>query len=223
MHFHHLCHVRIVMRHVLVVSEPHHGVLLAGRSTQLFLSRFNGFHSRDQPPCRRSVFALNHLESLRSDKLVSLPYSGIFIFPFSLRVGHLLVFHRGECTTESPLLAGSSLDCSYRLSRSFGPLNRREVGLSVSISGSSRGIPASLTSSSELGLESRFGVGGRYQDADSSNTTSRLTRACLVRGLLSDQDALLGLCVQLPPFFLRYMHIRNATEHPQVSQVRLCL
>ena len=38
---------------------------------------------------------------------------------------------------------------------------------------------------------------------------------------VTDQDTFLGLCVQLPPFLLRYMHIRDATEHPQVSQVRL--
>ena len=33
--------------------------------------------------------------------------------------------------------------------------------------------------------------------------------------MVSNQDAFLGLRIQLPPFLLRYMHIRNAIEHPQ--------
>ena len=38
---------------------------------------------------------------------------------------------------------------------------------------------------------------------------------------VADQDAFLGLSIQFPPFLLRYMHIHNATEYSQVSQVRL--
>ena len=82
--------------------------------------------------------------------------------PFSLRVSRPLGFLRGECTAESPLLAGSSSDWSNRLSLPFGPLNRNEIGLSsrVLTSGSSRGISTLMTSLSELGLELRSGVRG---------------------------------------------------------------
>ena len=72
---------------------------------------------------------------------------------------------------------------------------------------------------------------GNYHDADSSNTTSRLTRACLVGGVITlitllfvrvaDQDTLLVFGVQLPPLLLRHMHIHDATGNPQVSKVRL--
>ena len=33
---------------------------------------------------------------------------------------------------------------------------------------------------------------------------------------VANQDALLGFRVQLPPFLLRHMHIRDATENSQV-------
>ena len=39
-HFRHPRHVRIMMRHVLVAFEPHHGVLMAGRSAQSLLCPF---------------------------------------------------------------------------------------------------------------------------------------------------------------------------------------
>ena len=100
-------------------------------------------------------------DSRQSDSFLSVPEFGTFLFPFSLRVNRLLGFLRGECTAESPLLAGSSSDWSNRLSRPLGPLNRSEIGLSVSISGSSGGISASLTSSSELGLELGLGASTR--------------------------------------------------------------
>ena len=47
-------------------------------------------------------------DSLRSNSSLSVPYSDIFFFPFSFPVSHLLGFLRGDCTTESALLAGSS-------------------------------------------------------------------------------------------------------------------
>ena len=72
-------------------------------------------------------------DSRRSDSFLSVPESDTFLFPFSLYVSRLLGFLRGECTADSPLLAGSSSDWSYRLSRSFGPLNRSEIGLSSRI------------------------------------------------------------------------------------------
>ena len=47
-------------------------------------------------------------DSRQSDSFLSVPESDTFFFPCSLRVSRLLGFLRGECTTESPLLAGSS-------------------------------------------------------------------------------------------------------------------
>ena len=52
-------------------------------------------------------------DSHRSDSFRSVPDSNTFLFPFSLRVSHLLGFLHGECTTESPLLTGSLSDWSY--------------------------------------------------------------------------------------------------------------
>ena len=102
------------------------------------------------------------------------------------------------------------------------------------MSPSSRRISASLTSSLEIGMESRMvGGEGNYHDADSSNTTSRLTRACLVGGVITlitllfvrvaDQDTLHGFGVHLPPLLLRHIRICDATKNPQVCQVWLLL
>jgi hypothetical protein len=122
--------------------------------------------------------------SRRCDSSLCVSESDTFFFPFSLRVNRLVGFLRGECTAESPLFAGSSSDWSNRPSPILGPLSGTEIRLSgrVPFSGSSGGISTSLTSPSELGLESGYGMQGKYQDVDSSTTTSRLTHACLVRG-----------------------------------------
>ena len=123
----------------------------------------------------------------RSNLCLSVSYSDIFFFPFSLRIGRLLDFRRRECTVESPLLVDSSSACSFRLGRSFGPLNRNEIGLSPrvpksSASSSSRFVSGSLASSSVIGLE--LGIcEGTYHYADSSNRTTRLTWAYLGWGL----------------------------------------
>ena len=187
------------MPHVLVVSKSHHRVFLADRSTQLLLCRFDGFLNR--PPCRRSVFALTVPESLWFDKPVSMQYSGIFTFPCSLRVGSFLGFQHGECMTESSLLTGSSSDWSCRHCLSFGMLSRNEIRLSsrVPISPSFRGNSTSLTSSLEIRMEFSEVGEGMYHDADSSNTTPRLTRAITLLTLLlvrvADEYVLLRLCV----------------------------
>ena len=126
------------------------------------------------------------LDSLQSDAPTSVPFSDIFIFPFSLRVDHLLGFIHGDCMVECSSLANMSMCWSSRLSSSFGSFNRNEIRLSsrALISSTSGGISASLTSSSQIGMESK-GVGNedKYHEVDSSNTTSLLTQAYLVQGL----------------------------------------
>ena len=127
--------------HVFVVSEPHHGVLLVGRSVQFLLYRFDGSFGCIRSFLQRTCSLRIVLESLWSNALVFMPYPDIFIFPFSLWVGRLLGFKRGECPTESPLLGDSLSDWSFSLCLSFGPFSRNEIRLSsrAPISSSSGG------------------------------------------------------------------------------------
>jgi hypothetical protein len=110
------------------------------------------FSPEVSPPC------VSESDTDRRDSSFSVSASDTFIFPLSLRVNHLLGYLRWECTAKSPLLAVSPSDWSNRPSPPHGPLNRTEIGLSgrVSISGSSRGISASLTSPLELSFETGF-------------------------------------------------------------------
>ena len=104
-------------------------------------------------------------DSRRFDSPLSVSYSSIFFFPFSLRVNSSSSLF--PCMVESPLFANSSLHWSFRLSLSFGPLSQNEIGLSSRVSiissfSSSSGIMSgSLVSSSVIGWSelSRVGVG----------------------------------------------------------------
>ena len=169
---------------------------------------------------------LSESDSCRSDSSLSVSYSDIFFFPFSLRVSRLLGFLRGECTTESPLLAGSSSDWSYRLSLPFGPFNRSEIDF---------GLIRMHLGLADLIVRARIGVGvrsrrqvpGRGLIKHNVAAHARLfgarviTLITLLLVRVADQNTLLGFRVQLPPLLLRYMHIRNVTENSQVSQIRI--
>jgi hypothetical protein len=128
------------------------------------------FSPEVSPPCA------SESDSLRCDSFLYVSESDTFLFPFSLRVNRLLGLLRGEFMVESPLLAGLASDLSNRPSPSLGPLTETEIGLSgrVPISGSSQGISASLTSSSELESASGCIVEGKYQNADSSMLRDKL-------------------------------------------------
>ena len=93
------------------------------------------------------------------------------------------------------------------------------------MSPSSHGISASLTSSSDIGMDSS-GVGGGLVEHNIATYASLfgsgvITLITLLFVRVADQDTLLGFRIQLPSLLLWHMHIRDAIENPQVSKIQL--
>ena len=71
------------------------------------------------------------------------------------------------------------------LDSSIGPFNRNEIGQSWVLMSSSNELAISASSSGFCSECTRVGLdGGRYHEADSSKTTSQLTRTSLVWGFV---------------------------------------